>query len=91
MISPIVKFNVAEETVTGMVSEHTFFRLIHISLMVISILVITIGSARAKRAEMDRLKFKILLIWFSIALLIILMAIPWPFSPLANRPYFRSF
>lgn len=91
MISPIVKFNVAEAGGTGLVSEHTFFRLVHISLMVISILVITIGSARAKRAVSDRLKFKTVLVWFSIALLIILVAIPWPFSPLAVRPYFRSF
>ncbi|SDE43338.1 hypothetical protein SAMN04487996_10533 [Dyadobacter soli] len=91
MISPVVKFNVAEEAGAGIVSEHTFFRLIHIALMVVAVVLITIGSARAKRAATDPQKFRTMLVWFAIALLIILAAIPWPFSPLANRPYFRSF
>lgn len=91
MISPIVKFNVGEASGGAMVSESTFFRFVHIALMVISVVIITIGSAKAKRMETDILKFRTLLLWFSIALLIILIAIPWPFSPLANRPYFRSF
>ncbi|MCF0072780.1 hypothetical protein LZD49_20030 [Dyadobacter sp. CY261] len=91
MISPVVKFNVAEAAVNRLVSEHTFFRLVHIALMLIAVVVITIGSARAKRAVSDQQKFRTMLIWFAIALLIILAAIPWPFSPLANRPYFRSF
>jgi hypothetical protein len=30
-----------------------------------------------------------MLIWLSIALIIIFIAIPWPFSPFANRPYYR--
>jgi hypothetical protein len=91
MISPIVRFNAVEGEFPGVVSEQTFFRLVHISLMIISVLLITIGSARAKRVAEDRLKFRIILVWYSIALLIILIAIPWPFSPLASRPYFRSF
>jgi hypothetical protein len=74
-----------------LVSEQTFFRFVHISLMLTSVVLITIGSAKAKRIETSRLKYKTMLIWFSIALLIILVAIPWPFSPLANRPYFRTF
>ena len=89
MISPIVKFNGGEAASSGLVSEHLFFRLIHIALMVISVILITVGSAKAKRAANDQLKYKIVLVWFSIALLVILIAIPWPFSPLAVRPYFR--
>ncbi|RUT72322.1 hypothetical protein D0817_01545 [Flavobacterium cupreum] len=67
-----------------------FFGLIHLVLMLLAIVVITIGSAAAKRKTADSDKFKTMLIWFSIALIIIFIAIPWPFSPLANRPYFRS-
>ena len=66
-----------------------FFGLIHIFLMLFSIILITIGSAASKRKQTDREKFKTMLIYFSITLLIIFLAIPWPFSPLANRPYFR--
>lgn len=66
-----------------------FFGLIHIFLMFLSIILITIGSAIAKRKPTDKEKFKAMLIWFTIALIIIFIAIPWPFSPFANRPYFR--
>ena len=59
------------------------------SPMFLAIIFITIGSALAKRKQTDKEKFKTMLVWFSTALLIILIAIPWPFSPLANRPYFR--
>ena len=89
MISPIVKFNGGEGASSGLVSEHLFFRLIHIALMVISVILITVGSAKAKRVANDQLKYKIVLVWFSISLLLILIAVPWPFSPLAVRPYFR--
>ncbi|WBV57440.1 hypothetical protein PFY10_03155 [Chryseobacterium daecheongense] len=87
--SPIVSyfwknFKVAKDT-----GDLLFFGLIHISLMLISIVMITIGSALAKRKETDKDKFRTILLWFGVGLLIILIAIPWPFSPLANRPYFR--
>ncbi len=67
----------------------TFFGLIHSILMLMAITLITIGSALAKRKQTDDQKFKTMLVWFSISLIIIFIAIPWPFSPLANRPYFR--
>lgn len=67
----------------------SFFGIIHIFLMLTAVVLITIGSSLAKRKETDRQKFKTMLIWYSIGLLIILIAIPWPFSPLASRPYFR--
>ncbi|WP_027379342.1 hypothetical protein [Chryseobacterium daeguense] len=87
--SPIIKyfwknFNEAKESF-----DLIFFGLIHISLMLFSIILITIGSAVSKRKSTDNEKFKVMLIWFTVALLIIFIAIPWPFSPLANRPYFR--
>lgn len=66
-----------------------FFALIHILLMLAAIVLITIGSSLAKRKPTDREKFRTMLVWFSIALTMIFIAIPWPFSPLANRPYFR--
>lgn len=87
--SPIVKyfwknFNEAKESF-----DLIFFGMIHIFLMLFSITLITIGSSVSKRKIIDMEKFKTLLIYFSIALLIIFIAIPWPFSPLVNRPYFR--
>lgn len=66
-----------------------FFSLIHITLMFTAIMLITFGSALSKRKPTDAEKFRTILVWFSIALIIILIAIPWPFSPLAARPYIR--
>jgi cytochrome bd-type quinol oxidase subunit 2 len=69
--------------------EVTFYGLVHPLLMLAAIVVITIGSAKEKRKETNPDKFKTMLTWFSLALVIILLAIPWPFSPLSNRPYLR--
>ena len=91
MISPIVKFNPAIPETRLWVGEHEFFRYVHISLMILSVVMITIGSARAKRAPADREKFGTMLLWFVLSLIVIFIAIPWPFSPLANRPFFRPF
>ncbi|MVM38266.1 hypothetical protein GO730_12915 [Spirosoma sp. HMF3257] len=87
--SPLIKYFWAN--VKGEINhiDTSFFGLIHILLMLIAIVILTIGSALAKRRLTDVEKFRTMLIWFSIALFIIFIAIPWPFSPLANRPYFR--
>jgi hypothetical protein len=68
-----------------------FFRVIHISCMFTAVIFLTVGSAMAKRQPTDTEKFRTMLLWFTISLIIILMAIPWPFSPLASRPLLRSF
>ncbi|KFC18020.1 hypothetical protein [Epilithonimonas lactis] len=87
--SPIIKYFWKNFTEARESFDLFFFGLIHISLMLISIILITIGSSISKRKTDDREKFKTILIYFVIALVIIFIAIPWPFSPLANRPYFR--
>ncbi|MFC3197647.1 hypothetical protein ACFOET_08490 [Parapedobacter deserti] len=69
----------------------TFYGLFHLLLMLVAIVLLTIGSAMAKRKTADRQKFQTMLIWFSIALVLIFVAIPWPFSPLSGRPYLRTF
>lgn len=66
-----------------------FFGLQHVALMTVAIVVLTIGSALAKRRATDPAKFRTMALWFTAALLLILVAIPWPFSPWASRPYFR--
>ncbi len=70
-------------------TEPFFFRYIHLLMMITAIVCITIGSAKAKRMDTDKQKFTTMLSWFAIALVIIVIAIPWPFSPLAQRPFLR--
>lgn len=87
--SPIVKhfFSDFKNSISNW--ELTFFGLFHFVLMISAIVIITIGSAKAKREKSDFEKFKTMLVYFSIALFIIFIAIPWPFSPFVNRPYLR--
>ena len=87
--SPIIKYFMSNFKEAVRNFDITFFGLIHSSLMLTAIVLITIGSAKSKRKQTDQKKFKTMLVWFSIALIIIFVAIPWPFSPFANRPYFR--
>lgn len=87
--SPIIKYFWLNFNDTIKNIDVAFFGLIHITLMLIAIVLLTIGSSLANRTSTDKEKFKTILIWFSIALFIIFIAIPWPFSPLANRPYIR--
>ncbi|WP_234571069.1 cytochrome B [Rhodohalobacter sp. 614A] len=68
-----------------------FYGMEHSILMIIAIVLITIGSAKAKRLADDTKKFKTIAIWFTIGLLIILVSIPWPFSPIDARPWVRIF
>lgn len=72
-------------------SQSVFYGLIHPLLMLTSIVILTVGSAKSKRKAKDRDKFKTMLVWYSIAAILIFIAIPWPFSPLANRPLIPHF
>ncbi|WP_420153166.1 hypothetical protein [Siphonobacter sp.] len=72
-------------------AEPFFFSIIHIALMLLAVVGITLGSSMAKRKPTANGKFLTQIVWFSLALLLIFVAIPWPFSPLATRPYFRPY
>jgi len=56
-----------------------FFAVEHMVGMLIAILLLTIGNAKAKRAASDDKKFSLLAWFFTIALVIIFISIPWPF------------
>lgn len=71
--------------------EIRFFGMEHSTVMLAAIVVITIGSAKAKRKPTDTEKFRTMAVWFTIGLLMILTSIPWSFSPLVSRPHFRPF
>jgi hypothetical protein len=89
--SPIVKYFWKEKESSFQNLELTFYGLIHIILMLTAIVLVTIGSAKAKRQQTDKKKFKTMLVWFTIGLILIFVAIPWTFSPLSSRPNFRTF
>lgn len=49
----------------------------HISVMLIAAVIITIGYSKQKRAEDSSVRFKLISIFYGIALLLILSRIPW--------------
>ena len=60
-----------------------FFTIEHVLMMVIAIILITFGRARAKKlAGADR--HRTVLYFYTMALIIMLVAIPWPFRNLGS-------
>jgi hypothetical protein len=90
-VSPIINYFLHHYKDAVHERQVRFFGMEHSIMMITAIVIITIGSAKAKRQPTDHGKYKTMSIWFTIALLIILTSIPWVFSPLASRPYFRAF
>lgn len=64
-----------------------FYAVEHISMMLIAVVIATIGRAKSKRGP-DNKRHKTALVFFSIALIIILAAIPWPFRQALNGGWF---
>jgi NADH:ubiquinone oxidoreductase subunit 2 (subunit N) len=59
-----------------------FYGMEHILLMIIAIVLLTIGHAKAKRASEPSKKHKTILLFYAIGLILIIASIPWPFRQL---------
>lgn len=83
-LSPYVKFE------GGVMKDSLlrFYTVEHISLMLIAIALITLGYTRIRKKADDRSKFQTQFVFFLIALLLILAAIPWPFRAGLNGNWF---
>ncbi|HQY12295.1 MAG: hypothetical protein KTQ13_07575 [Ferruginibacter sp.] len=69
-----------------------FFAVEHALMMLIAWLLVHVGRTMVKRADTDAQKHKRTLIYFGIALVIILAMIPWPFrQPGIAREWFPQF
>ena len=69
-------------------SIRRFYGMEHILLMVIAIVLVTIGHAKAKRATESAKKHKTILIFYAIGLILIIASIPWPFRNLGVEGWF---
>ena len=61
-----------------------FYGVEHITAMVIAIVLIHIGKAQGKKRITDSAKHRRTVIFYTIALLVILLSIPWPFRAIAG-------
>ncbi|MCC7051293.1 MAG: cytochrome b [Bacteroidia bacterium] len=64
-----------------------FWAVEHITMMILAIALVTVGYSLAKKSADDKTKFKKIAIFYTIALLLIIAGIPWPWSSVA-RPAF---
>jgi hypothetical protein len=56
-----------------------FYGLEHISVMILAIALVTFARGKAERSKDTNAKHKKIRIWFTVALLLILISIPWGF------------
>ncbi|MEI8060191.1 MAG: hypothetical protein WCG67_08540, partial [Ferruginibacter sp.] len=69
-----------------------FFSMEHALMMIIAWLLVHVGRSMVKRADTDAQKHKRTLVFFGIAILIILAMIPWPFRATGiGRQWFPQF
>ncbi len=63
---------------------YRFYLVEHALMMLIAIVLITVGHSKSKKAADGAAKFKAISIFYLIALILILAAIPWPFRELGG-------
>ena len=67
---------------------YRFYWIEHPFSMILAIVFITIGYGMAKKSVSDVVKYRNAFWFFTIALILILAGIPWPFRQLIGRPWF---
>lgn len=65
-----------------------FFSVEHLAIMLVAAVIAHIGRALSRKASSDQGKFKRAAIFYTLAILLVLAAIPWPFSSI-SRPLLR--
>jgi hypothetical protein len=68
-----------------------FFSLEHGLLMIIALVLVHVGRVSVKKANTPAAKHKRTLLFFGLAIVLILAAIPWPFRETIARPLLRWF
>jgi putative Ca2+/H+ antiporter (TMEM165/GDT1 family) len=76
-LSPITKLAMSDFGAAMKDAGLRFYAVEHISMMLIAVVLVHIGRAKSKKAKTDSGKFKIATIFFLIALVLMLAAIPW--------------
>ncbi|MGD1892010.1 MAG: cytochrome b [Cyclobacteriaceae bacterium] len=79
-ISPVVQSALANMGAAMKDTELRFWAVEHIATNIIGIILITIGYSTAKRASVDKAKFMRTAIFYLIGFVLIMSAIPWPWS-----------
>lgn len=76
-VSPFTKAAFADFGAAMKNSELRFYAVEHILLMLIALVFVHIGKAKTKKGTLSWKKHRTAAIWFGLALLLVLLGIPW--------------
>ena len=75
-------FAIAQQAPTGQKLNLLFFAVEHAITMLLAVVLVHVGTVMARRATDAVSKHKLAALWFSAAVLLVLVAIPWMQRPL---------
>lgn len=76
-LSPITKIAFSDFGAAMKNADLRFYAVEHFAMMLIAVVLVHIGRAKSKKAIADNSKFKIASIFFLIAMVLMVAAIPW--------------
>jgi hypothetical protein len=76
-LSPITKTAFQNFGTAMTISDIRFFAVEHILMMILALILVHVGTILSKRASTDVSKHRRSAIWFSLAILVVVFAIPW--------------
>jgi hypothetical protein len=89
-LSPFIRDAWADMGATMRNAPLRFFAVEHVTGMLIGIALAHVGKSKIGKAADAAQKHKLAVIFFSLAMVVILLSIPWPGMP-GGRPLFRGF
>jgi hypothetical protein len=88
-VSPTVQLAMADMGAAMKEPVLRFFAVEHFILMILAVIIVTVGRITSKKMKEDWQKHKRVFVFYLIALLLVLVAIPWPFREVgAGRGWF---
>jgi len=76
-LSPVTKLAMSDFGAAMKDADLRFYAVEHFAMMLIAVVLVHIGRAKSKKAKTDSAKFKTATIFFLIAMVVMLAAIPW--------------
>ena len=68
-------------------SVNRFWAIEHPVMMLIGIILITVGRAQARSKHTSRVQHRRTALYFTLALIALALAVPWPFREVIGRPW----
>ena len=76
-VSPTTKMAFTDFGAAMKDSQLRFYAVEHFSLMILALIFVHIGRAKSKKSSTDHAKFKLALVFFTIAIALVIAGIPW--------------